>query len=81
MMNQNLMSRPLWATGSQSVPAIFVQDLKMGTRFEDFNGDPGGGLSDGDNVDDDYDSWLLQERRNINRAHLEVRSLAKQGDF
>ena len=46
--------------------ALFVQDLKMGTRFEDFNGDPGGGLSDGDdnksdnksgdNVDDDYDS-------------------------
>ena len=86
MMKQNLMSRPLWATGSQSVPALFVQDLKMGTRFKDFNGDPGGGLSDGDddnsdNVDDDYDSWLLQERRNINTAHLEVRSLAKQGDF
>ena len=28
------------------MPALFVQDLKMGTRFEDFNGDPGGGLSD-----------------------------------
>ena len=54
MMNQNLMSRPLWATGSQSVPALFVQDLKMGTRFEDFNGDPGGGLSDRD--DDSRDS-------------------------
>ena len=43
------------------MPALFVQDLKMGTRFEDFNGDPGGGLSDRDddncdNVDDDYDS-------------------------
>ena len=89
MMKQNFMSRPPWATGSQSVPALFVQNLKMGTRFEDFNGDPGGGLSDGDDdnsdsgdsVDDDYDSWLLQERRNINAAHLEVRSLAKQGDF
>ena len=54
MMKQNLMSRPLWATGSQSVPALFVQDLKMGTRFKDFNGDPGGGLSDGD--DDNGDS-------------------------
>ena len=48
------MSRPLWATGSQSVPALFVQDLKMGTRFKGFNGDPGGGLSDGD--DDNGDS-------------------------
>ena len=44
------------------MPALFVRDLKMGTRFQDFNGDPGGdGLSDrdddnGDNVDDDYDS-------------------------
>ena len=46
------------------MPALFVQDLKMGTRFEDFNGDPGGGLRDGDDdnsdsgdsVDDDYDS-------------------------
>ena len=54
MMKQNLMSRPLWATGSQSVPALFVQDLKMGTRFKDFNGDPGSGLSDRD--DDNGDS-------------------------
>ena len=43
------------------MPALFVQDLKMGTRFEDFNGDPGSDLSDGDddnsdNIDDDYDS-------------------------
>ena len=50
MIKQNLMSRPLWTTGSQSVPALFVQEWKMGTRFEDFNGDPGGGLSD-DNGD------------------------------
>ena len=36
------------------MPALFVQDLKMGTRFKDFNGHPGGGLSDGD--DDNGDS-------------------------